>query len=75
MSPDCLNDLTIDNFVDAVHIFRGDDESSGDIFTGIGKITMVMANLNTCNFRQPISDLIEWCDNTDPETTLTPQVL
>ena len=74
MGQDCLNDIAIDNFVDAIHIFRGDDEATGDIFTGIGKLTYVLANMNTCNFRQPVLDLIEWCDNTDPETTVTPTI-
>ena len=62
MDPACLDDTAVESFVDAIHIFRNDNEVAGDAFTAIGKLTYVLANLNTCNFRQPVVDLITWCD-------------
>ena len=63
MDSTCLDDNAVNSFVDAIHIFRHDGEAKGDAFTAIGNITYVLANLNTCGFRQPILDLISWCDS------------
>lgn len=72
MSEDCLNDETTGNFIDAIVAFTGGDEegSQGDLFGAIGKMTYVLANLNSCNFRQPMNDIVTYCgwDQVEEET-------
>ena len=58
---------TLDNFNDAMHIFKNDEQSKGDVFTAIGKLTFVLANLNYCNFRTPVIDLIAFCKGPELE--------
>ena len=53
-----------------MHIFQRDEQSQGDIFTAFGKLTFVLANLNYCNFRQPVYDMIAFCRHTDHKEEL-----
>ena len=68
MEERCLDVTTLDNFNDAMLILQHEDGSQGDIFTAIGKLTFVLANLNYCNFRTPVVDLIAFCASPDQES-------
>ena len=54
-------------FEDAMYIFAGDRER-GDWADSLGYLAYVAANLNTCQFRKPFKDLIEFCKHTYPTT-------
>jgi len=59
----CLDLATMDNFNDAIQIFQNAEDAQGDIFTAIGKLTFVLANLNYCNFRKPVQDIVAFCSS------------
>ena len=53
-------------FEDAMYMFAG-DHSRGDWADALGNLAYVLANLNTCNFRKPFRDMIDFCKVETPE--------
>ena len=65
LDEECLDDHTTQQFEDSMYIFAG-DKSRGDWLNAIGNLTYVLANLNTCQFRKPFIDMINYCKSDVP---------
>ena len=61
MSPECMNDEAAHILTTAIHQVKHDGLAEGDWFDGLGNFTLVAANLTNCKFRQPFTEVWNFC--------------
>ena len=61
MSPECMNDDAAHLLTTAIHQVKHDGLAEGDWFDGLGNFTKVAANLTNCKFRQPFTEVWNFC--------------
>lgn len=59
----CLNSEARANWVEAYSIWLGTDDidDSLDLFSAMGDVTLLMANVTKCDIRRPWKDIDKFC--------------
>lgn len=67
MEKECLNGAQRARWQEAYSIYLGTDDydEDADTFTALGDILQLLANVDTCDLRQPYKDLRDFCRTVD----------